>query len=92
MGVISVAYGTHPDTGKQYEWIIWFFNAPLHIPRYEFLVVTPTKLREFAQAAAGKLAEWGYCDVTVTDAYSSKRARNGLWSGSNMVSGTPATT
>jgi hypothetical protein len=43
-----VAYGTHPDTGKQYEWIDGFFNAPIHVPFSELTAVTPTRLREFA--------------------------------------------
>jgi hypothetical protein len=69
-----VAYGIHPDTGKQYEWIDGIFNAPIHLPFDALSAVTPTRLREFAQRAAAQLAEWGYREVVVTDAGEPKRS------------------
>jgi len=68
-----VAYGTHPDTGRQYEWIDGFIHAPVHFPRDELPEVTPRRLGEFAQLAAEKVAEWGYCDISVTNAGDPKK-------------------
>jgi hypothetical protein len=73
IGQQFVAYGTHPDTGKQYEWIGGHFHSPVHLPRDELPEVTPTKLHEFARRAGEKLAAWGYCDIVVTDACDPER-------------------
>jgi RecA-family ATPase len=62
-----VADGTHPDTGRPYEWTNdWMCGEPLQTPAAELPEVTPAKLQEVANAVAAQLSALGYGDVAVT--------------------------
>ncbi|MFL5332954.1 MAG: bifunctional DNA primase/polymerase [Geminicoccaceae bacterium] len=51
-----VAFGTHPDTGQDYEWL---GSGPDVVPLAELPVVTEADLREFLAAAEGMLRAAG---------------------------------
>jgi hypothetical protein len=52
-----VAYGVHPDTGREYE---WGFEDPLWVRFDQLPLVTRDKVVEFAQRATDVFAELGY--------------------------------
>ena len=81
-----VAYGVHPDTGKEYEWSNDFLGGePLFTPLSDLPVVTPELLYEAAHAVAARLIALGYGDVTVSGI---KAASNGA-SAPAIASGKP---
>jgi hypothetical protein len=62
-----VSYGIHPDTGRPYRWTNASVGGePLRTPLDTLPEVTPEKLRDFAERAAGLLRELGYTDVKVS--------------------------
>src|SRR5665213_2560743 len=64
-----VAYGTHPNTGNQYQWPNDFFGGdPLQTPLSELPLVSPDQLFALARELAAKLKTLGYGDVSVSGA------------------------
>jgi putative DNA primase/helicase len=66
VGQQFVAYGTHPDTGRDYVWSSWCRAEPLQRKLAELIEITPGQLLEFANAAAVKLEELGYGGVKIS--------------------------
>lgn len=60
-----VAYGIHPDTWQDYKWV--GDAEPVQNATWELPLVTPEKLREFAQGVAKKLTELGYRNVSTSN-------------------------
>jgi P4 family phage/plasmid primase-like protien len=62
-------YGTHPTTGREYDWPNADLGAePLQSPLAILPEVTPETLRAMAQRTKALLEELGYRDVTISDA------------------------
>jgi len=62
-----VILGTHPDTGRDYEWPNDYLGGdPLQTPLADLPEVTPAMLYDAAHAAAARLKTLGYGEVTVT--------------------------
>jgi P4 family phage/plasmid primase-like protien len=72
-----VAYGTHPDTGKPFEWPYATMDAePLWRPWADLVETTPEKLREFTRGAAALLTDLGYTDIKISDPATHRGARD----------------